>query len=85
MAAAAKNKSQMIFLLQVQNDPCSGVGAKANNGNGGRYTPLSALASLQPGGAGAGATGPRFAPAAAAAGQAPSTFPQHHFAPHQGK
>ena len=68
------------FFFQVQNDASQTSNSRSNGvPHGGRYTPLSALASLQPGGAGA-QTGPhqgssRF--------QSTSTY-QHPFAPHQG-
>ena len=64
----------------MQNDASQTSNSRSNGvPHGGRYTPLSALASLQPGGAGA-QTGPhqgssRF--------QSTSTY-QHPFAPHQG-
>ena len=78
-------KNCKFFLLQVQNDPSTGANRSSTNASGGRYTPLSALASLQPGGtnAAAAASGPRFPPSAASAGpQASTTF--QHFAS-QGK
>ena len=73
-------KSHNLYFfcfLQVQNEASQTSNSRSNAG-GGRYTPLSALASLQPGGAG-GQTpqgGSRF--------QTTSTY-QHPFAPHQGE
>lgn len=77
----------MEMCFQVQNDPGAGSGASRSSttATGGRYTPLSALASLQPGGSNAAAaSGPRFPQTAAVGPQASTTFQQHHFAPHQG-
>ena len=63
----------------MQNDASQTSNSRSNAGPpGGRYTPLSALASLQPGGAGAQTPhqgSSRF--------QTTSTY-QHPFAPHQG-
>ena len=85
----------VLTFLQVQNvDPSVPSGGKSSGPNGGRYTPLSALASLQPGGASAaGTAGPQRFPGAAgvsvgaagAPGQQSSTTTFQHFAPHQGK
>jgi hypothetical protein len=85
----------VFSFLQVQNvDPSVPSGGKSSGPNGGRYTPLSALASLQPGGASAaGTAGPQRFPGAAgvsvgaagAPGQQSSTTTFQHFAPHQGK
>ena len=80
MMCTIKTFFKIIFLFQVQNDASQTSNSRSNGvPHGGRYTPLSALASLQPGGAGA-QTGPhqgssRF--------QSTSTY-QHPFAPHQG-
>ena len=68
-----------FFIFQVQNDASQPTISRSSAvAPGGRYTPLSALASLQPGGPGAQTPqgGSRF--------QTPSTY-QHPFAPHQGK
>ena len=68
-----------FFIFQVQNDATQPTISRSSAvAPGGRYTPLSALASLQPGGPGAQTPqgGSRF--------QTPSTY-QHPFAPHQGK
>ena len=73
-----KNYS-FFFIFQVQNDASQPTISRSSAvAPGGRYTPLSALASLQPGGPGAQTPqgGSRF--------QTPSTY-QHPFAPHQGK
>ena len=63
----------------MQNDASQTSNSRSNGvPHGGRYTPLSALASLQPGGAGAQTPhqgSSRF--------QSTSTY-QHPFAPHQG-
>merc|ERR1719225_1103843 len=60
--------------VQQNVDPNVPSGGKTSGPNGGRYTPLSALASLQPGGA------PPAGPPGPPAG--PPSF--QHFAPHQG-
>ena len=87
----------LICFLQVQQnvDPSVPSGGKTSGPNGGRYTPLSALASLQPGGAppagppGPPAGPPRFPGAAGVGTGAPgtqsSTTTFQHFAPHQGR
>ena len=69
-------------------DPSVPSGGKSSGPNGGRYTPLSALASLQPGGASApgAAVPPRFPGAGVGAGapgpQSSTTTTFQHFAPY---
>ena len=76
--------------MQVQNvDPSGPSAGKSSGPNGGRYTPLSALASLQPGGASAppGTAGPpRFpGPAGVGAAGAPGQQSSTTIFQHQGK
>ena len=85
-----KTNLTCFYHFQAQNEHSSSTSSQSTNTGappGGRYTPLSALASLQPGGTATAAPGPRFPPSAAASvpPQASTSFQQHHFAPHQGK